>query len=152
VYVCVCVCVCVCARVRVCVCRCSLDSGSLIVVRWFCSQHHLFVYKVGQSRIYTPYMTVYLVISLPKIPYIHRIYIWFWPTLFIYPVLPCEFSRLGRLSCWHWKRTPKRSNTGSENRSPHKSRRKSHFLSPIYLPVCFLKVFPYYVSWTLSLQ
>ena len=25
-------------------------------------------------RIYTPYMTVYLVISLPKIPYIHRIY------------------------------------------------------------------------------
>ena len=30
--------------------------------------------KVGQNRIYTPYMTVYLVISQPKIPYIHRIY------------------------------------------------------------------------------
>jgi len=30
--------------------------------------------RVGQNRIYTPYMTVYLVISLPKIPYIHRIY------------------------------------------------------------------------------
>ena len=30
--------------------------------------------RVGQDRIYTPYMTVYLVISLPKIPYIHRIY------------------------------------------------------------------------------
>jgi TctA family transporter len=26
-------------------------------------------------------MTVYLVIPLPKISYIHRIYIWFWPTL-----------------------------------------------------------------------
>jgi hypothetical protein len=30
--------------------------------------------RVGQNRIYTPYMTVYLMISLPKIPYIHRIY------------------------------------------------------------------------------
>ena len=30
--------------------------------------------RVGQNRIYTPYMNVYLVISLPKIPYIHRIY------------------------------------------------------------------------------
>ena len=30
--------------------------------------------RVGQNRIYTPYMTVYLVISLTKIPYTHRIY------------------------------------------------------------------------------
>jgi hypothetical protein len=30
--------------------------------------------KVGQNRIYTPYMTVFLVISLPKILYIHRTY------------------------------------------------------------------------------
>jgi len=30
--------------------------------------------RVGQNRIYTQHMTVYLVISLPKIPYIHRIY------------------------------------------------------------------------------
>jgi len=30
---------------------------------------------VGQNRIYTPYMTVCMVISLPKIPYIHRIYL-----------------------------------------------------------------------------
>jgi len=30
--------------------------------------------RVGQNRIYTPYMTVYLAISLPKIPYMHRIY------------------------------------------------------------------------------
>jgi len=30
--------------------------------------------RVGQNRIYTPYMTVYLVISLPKIPYVNRVY------------------------------------------------------------------------------
>jgi len=30
--------------------------------------------RVGQNRIYTPYMAVYLVISLPKIPYINRIF------------------------------------------------------------------------------
>ena len=40
--------------------------------------------RVGQNRIYTPYMTVYLVVSLPKnISYMHHIYlsIWLWPTL-----------------------------------------------------------------------
>ena len=37
--------------------------------------------KVGQDRTYAPYMTVYLVISLPKMLYIHCIYRWFWPTL-----------------------------------------------------------------------
>jgi hypothetical protein len=42
--------------------------------------HHLgchgscLVFRVGQNRIYTLYMTVYLVIPLPKILYIHRIY------------------------------------------------------------------------------
>ena len=30
--------------------------------------------RVGRNCIYTPYMTAYLVISLPKIPFIHRIY------------------------------------------------------------------------------
>ena len=30
--------------------------------------------RVGQNRIYTPYMTVYLLIFLPKFSYIHRIY------------------------------------------------------------------------------
>jgi hypothetical protein len=44
--------------------------------------------RVGQNRIYTPYMTVCMVISLPKIPYIYRAYhkpinVWFWPTLII---------------------------------------------------------------------
>jgi len=69
------------------------------------------VLRVDQNRIYTPYKTVYLVISLPKIPCIQRIYIyihihkylyvygiqrmyigtytqipiciWFWPTLLV---------------------------------------------------------------------
>jgi hypothetical protein len=31
--------------------------------------------RVGQNRTYTLYMTVYLVIPLPKIPYVHRVYI-----------------------------------------------------------------------------
>jgi len=42
-----------------------------------------YMYRVGQNHIYTSYMTVYLVIFLPKIPYIHRIYIRLWPTLYI---------------------------------------------------------------------
>ena len=32
------------------------------------------MYRVGQNRTYTPYTTVYLVISLQKIPYMHRRY------------------------------------------------------------------------------
>jgi hypothetical protein len=35
---------------------------------------YLYMCRVGQNCIYTPYMTVYLVISLQIIPYIHRIY------------------------------------------------------------------------------
>ena len=30
--------------------------------------------KVGQNRTYALYITVYLAISLPKIPYVHRVY------------------------------------------------------------------------------
>ena len=41
----------------------------------------MYMMRVGQNHIITPYMTVYMVNSLPKIPYTHRIYIWFWPTL-----------------------------------------------------------------------
>jgi hypothetical protein len=37
--------------------------------------------RVGQNHIHTPYMNVYSVVSLPKIPYIPRTHIWFWPTL-----------------------------------------------------------------------
>jgi hypothetical protein len=44
------------------------------------------VLRVGQNRINTPYMTVYLVISLwfPCQKYrIYTVYIWFWPTLIV---------------------------------------------------------------------
>jgi len=33
------------------------------------------IYRVGQNRIFIPYMTVCMVISLLKIPYVHRIYV-----------------------------------------------------------------------------
>jgi len=36
--------------------------------------HRCEMRRVGQNRTYAPYMTVYLVISVPKIPYIHRVY------------------------------------------------------------------------------
>jgi len=36
--------------------------------------HSRHIHRVGQNHIYTPYMTVYLMISLPNIPYIHGIY------------------------------------------------------------------------------
>ena len=72
--VCVCACVCVCVCVYVCVCMC--------VCVCVCHPQHtgvglariINIRRVGQNRIYVPYMTVYMVISLPKIPYMHRIY------------------------------------------------------------------------------
>ena len=53
-------------------------------------------YRVGQNRIYTPYMTVYLVISLPKTPYMHCIYMWLWPTLYIYIYNACTVFLTGK--------------------------------------------------------
>ena len=47
----------------------------------------MLIFRVGQNCIYTPYMTVYLVISLPSVPYMHRINMvlanptHFWPHL-----------------------------------------------------------------------
>jgi hypothetical protein len=38
--------------------------------------------RIGQNRVFTPYMTVHLVISLPK-KRIYTVYIWFWQTLHI---------------------------------------------------------------------
>jgi hypothetical protein len=35
----------------------------------------LYIRRVGQNRIYTPYMTICMVISLLKIPYVHCIYV-----------------------------------------------------------------------------
>jgi hypothetical protein len=98
--VCLCVCACACACERVCVCRPVARKIPFILTRtlwrfcllfniasstkeklcWQVSHSHTShcrgtcpVPRVGQNRIYTPYMTVYLVIFLPKIPYIHRI-------------------------------------------------------------------------------
>ena len=46
-------------------CGAELDAGVLATS---------LIFRVGQNRIYTPYMTVYMVNSLPKIPYTHCIY------------------------------------------------------------------------------
>ena len=46
---------------------------------------YIHVTRAGQNRTYSLYMTVYLVISLPKIPCIHRIYIYIY--IYIYMVL-----------------------------------------------------------------
>ena len=49
----------------------STLAGSLLTpIR----SHRCEMRRVGQNRTYAPYMTVYLVISVPKIPYIHRVY------------------------------------------------------------------------------
>jgi hypothetical protein len=55
---------------------CSLWSCSYSAV-WcsaesYCVGPYIGVNRVGQDRIYTPYKAIYLVNSLPKIPYIHR--------------------------------------------------------------------------------
>ena len=38
-----------------------------------CISTSMHMRRVGQNRVYAPCNTVYLVISLPKVPYIHRI-------------------------------------------------------------------------------
>jgi len=92
VHTCVCVRVCMCACVRVCVhgcvCVCMYVCIRACVCMGVCVHACACVYvrvwhmrRVGQNHIDTPFMTVYTVISLPKMPYVHRIYIWFWPTL-----------------------------------------------------------------------
>jgi len=61
---------------------CTYCVGAKYVVANEAASH---VCRVGQNRIYTPYMTVYIVICLPKIPYIHRnIYIYINRNIYIY--------------------------------------------------------------------
>jgi phosphatidylserine synthase len=110
------VCECVCVRVSVCVCVyvwlnvCALVASASSFtshIKWPPGSNfrvgqnrvytlHVTVYLVTYlpkipyiRRIYTPHMTVYLVISLPKIPYIHYIYTYIYgsarPTLSILP-------------------------------------------------------------------
>jgi hypothetical protein len=56
--------------------------------------------RVGQNRIYTPYMIVYLVISLPKIPYINRIYMVLANPIYVMCVADTdEDGPPGRTSC-----------------------------------------------------
>jgi len=45
-------------------------------VQAYVSHNHTHIPRVGRNHIYTYIYTVYLVISLPKILYIHRIYIY----------------------------------------------------------------------------
>ena len=71
VYVCTCVCAGagVCTHNRVCVYVCLISLISAVSPSQLCTRRW-----VGQDRIYAPLMAVYLVISLPKIPCMHRIY------------------------------------------------------------------------------
>jgi hypothetical protein len=59
-----------------------------------------YIHRVGQNRMYTPYMTVYTVISLPMMPYVHREYMVVWSTL-KYPVyIPvCQCGHVRVVSC-----------------------------------------------------
>ena len=67
-FVCVCLCVCVCLNV-------PTPRTAANVLPDFTTGSEKFCFsaigRVGQNRIYMPYMAVYLVISLPKIPYIY---------------------------------------------------------------------------------
>jgi hypothetical protein len=49
----------------------------IIIPGYLCDRYHMLctMHRVGQNRISAPYMTVSLVISLLKIPYVHRIYL-----------------------------------------------------------------------------
>ena len=58
-------------RVQFCVFAVSFFCFCLHIHQLFLPYH---ICRVGQNRIYTSYMTVFLVIFLPKIPYTHRTY------------------------------------------------------------------------------
>ena len=61
---------------------------------------HTFVRRVGQNRIYTYIYAVYLVISLPKIPYINRIYMVLANPIYVMSVADTdEDGPPGRTSC-----------------------------------------------------
>ena len=55
--------------------------------------------RAGQNHVYTPYMTVYLVISLPRTPYMYRIiYGPGHPYVCAHPGGPCMVHALGRVA------------------------------------------------------
>ena len=59
------------------------------------------VYIESARTIYTPYITVYLMVFLPKLPYIYRIYmvlansmyIWLWPIVHIEVASPDGYNQ-----------------------------------------------------------
>jgi hypothetical protein len=65
----------------------------------------LHVCRVGQIRIYAPYMTVCFSISLPKVPYIHCIYmlkansthVYVWACVCFFPTASCQPQLLLRV-------------------------------------------------------
>jgi len=90
------VCVCVCLLLK---CFMLLQTAeSTTIVTDMCGQPpaRKHMSRVGQNRIYTPYMTVFLVISLPKIPYINRIYM-----VLANPTYEPAGADSNVLKCWH---------------------------------------------------
>ena len=69
-------------------------TSTLLSAHAFC----VLMRRVGQNRIYTPYLTVYLVISLQKIPYTHRIYMVLSNPTYAFCVLVCVGGG-GRCGC-----------------------------------------------------
>jgi hypothetical protein len=66
--------------------------------------------RVGQNRMYVPYMTVYLVISLPEIPYTHRINIYVVlanPTYIVSSIHNSNLSCMRSSGCEAWACCPK---------------------------------------------
>jgi hypothetical protein len=55
-------------------CLCTRQHVSGIEAKVKLSVCHVF--RVGQNRIYALFMTVYMGVSLPNMPYIHRIYMY----------------------------------------------------------------------------
>ena len=79
---CVCLCVSMCVRACACVyayvCLCTTYKLCNSIVQLFVVNAVRFgrdTCNVNQNHIYAPHMTVYSVISLPKVTYIHQIYI-----------------------------------------------------------------------------
>ena len=78
---------------------CAMRRGCRIVSTL--SSISIQITRVGQNRTSAPYMTVCMVISLLKIPYVHHIYlpinVWFWPTLQITSAMRRGCKNVGTL-------------------------------------------------------
>jgi drug/metabolite transporter superfamily protein YnfA len=53
----------------------SIRGGVFAICLLFFHGIPTLVFRVGQNRICTPYMTVYMVISLLDLPYVHHVYV-----------------------------------------------------------------------------